>query len=410
MTPVPRARRLPARRASATRLAIVHLARLGVARTRTARRIARQRLAATLPRATPRLAAIAGLALAIGLARPAAAHPLDLGYLRLTAEGATVSVAFDVHVNAAARLIAADPAALDAATLAGRAGALADASLRAAPIAIDAGSCGWTSATAALRDKTVTLTVAARCPAAIHALRWALPFVAGPRASPTFQVLVRAHLAGADRVAIVDRTRPSLELATSRAVGFGDFVWTGVEHIGAAPDQWRGPSGWKLPDGIDHILFLVALMLAGGTLWRILGIVSGFTLGHSITLALSALHIVRPPAGLIEPLIALSIALVAAEALAGRFEGHRWKVAAGFGLVHGFGFATALHQLELSTGELVPALFGYNLGVELGQIAIVLVAAPLILHLQRHRRYHPIVRGLAAVILLAGLGWFFQRL
>jgi len=73
-------------------------------------------------------------------------------------------------------------------------------------------------------------------------------------------------------------------------------------------------------------------------------------------------------------------------------------------------FVTALQQLDLSAGDLLPALFGYNLGVELGQITIVLVTAPLILHLQRHRRYHPIVRGLAAVIFIAGVAWFVQRL
>jgi len=111
--------------------------------------------------------------------------------------------------------------------------------------------------------------------------------------SPTFQLLVKAQIAGEDRVAIADHTRPELALAASRP-GFTAFVWTGVEHIGAAPDQWHGPAGWKLPDGIDHILFLLALMLAGGGLVRILGIVSGFTLGHSITLALSALPR-RPP-------------------------------------------------------------------------------------------------------------------
>jgi len=186
-------------------------------------------------------------------------------------------------------------------------------------------------------------------------------------------------------------------------------VWTGIEHIGAAPGQWHDATGWKLPDGLDHILFLIALMLVGGRLARTLGIVSGFTLGHSITLALSALHIVRPPAQLIEPLIALSIALVAAEAFLGRFDGHRWKVASCFGLIHGFGFATALHQLDLSTGDLISALFGYNLGVELGQITIVLATAPLILYVQRHRRFHPIVRGLAAAICVAGIAWFVQR-
>jgi hypothetical protein len=361
-------------------------------------------------RAVLRALAIAASAVVVlALPRPAAAHPLDLGYLRLTADRDAVTAVLDLHVNAAARLIGAEPAALDAGALAARAGALADASLRGAPILTPAGPCRWTDASATRHDTTASLTVRATCPAAVRALAWALPFVRDARVSPTFQVLVKAQLAGGDRVAIADRIRPQLELAAAPALGLAAFVWTGVEHIGAAPGQWRDAAGWKLPDGIDHILFLLALMLAGGTLVRILGIVSGFTLGHSITLALSALHVVRPPAQLIEPLIALTIAFVAAQAFAGR-GGHRWRVAACFGLIHGFGFATALHQLDLPTRELVPALLGYNLGVELGQVAIVLAAAPLILTLQRHRRLHPIARGLAALIFAAGIYWFFQRL
>jgi hypothetical protein len=357
------------------------------------------------------LVAVVGLVGLVAFPRPAAAHPLDIGYLRITGDGDTVSVALDVHVNAAARAIGADPAALDAAAIIRRADALADATFRRAPLATEAGICRWArTATAELHDKTASITATATCPAAVRSLRWALPFLADPRTSPTFQLLVKAQIAGEDKVAIADRTRPELALAASRRPGFTAFVWTGVEHIGAAPDQWHGPAGWKLPDGVDHILFLLALMLAGGGLVRILGIVSGFTLGHSITLALSVLHIVRPPASLIEPLIALSIALVAAEAFLGKLEGHRWRVATCFGLIHGFGFATALHQLDLSTAELVPALFGYNLGVELGQIAIVLCAAPLLLTLQRYPRFRPIVRGLAALIFAAGSYWFFQRL
>jgi HupE / UreJ protein len=354
----------------------------------------------------------AGVALvvALGVARPAAAHPLDIGYLRIASDGDAVAVTLDLHVNAAARLVGADPAAFDAGAVARHAAAIADATFRGAPITTHGGACRWTAASAALHDTTASITGEAACPVPPRAIHWDFPFVRAARVSPTFQILVKAQLAGDDRVAIVDRGRPSLELAATPALGFAAFVATGVEHIGAAPSQWRGPGGWKLPDGIDHILFLVALMLAGGSLTRILGIVSGFTLGHSITLALSALHVVRPPPQLIEPLIALSIAVVAAEAVVGRFEGHRWKVASCFGLIHGFGFATALHQLELSTGDLVSALFGYNLGVELGQVAIVVVVAPLVLYLQRHRRYHPLVRALAAAIFVAGMLWFFQRL
>jgi hypothetical protein len=79
-------------------------------------------------------------------------------------------------------------------------------------------------------------------------------------------------------------------------------------------------------------------------------------------------------------------------------------------LVHGFGFAGALDRLDLSTGDRLWALLAYNLGVELGQVAIVLAAAPLLLTLQRHRRFHPIVRGLAAAIFIAGTYWFVQRI
>jgi hypothetical protein len=356
------------------------------------------------------VAIVAGLAGLAGLARPASAHPLDIGYLRIETEAAQVSVALDIHVNAAARLVGVDPAAMDAAALTRHADALADATFRGAPITTAAGACRWTTASATLHDRTARLSGRAECPPPVRTIRWAFPFVAEARISPTFQVLVKAQLAGEDRVAIIDRTAPSLALSATGAIGVRAFVWTGIEHIGAAPSEWHGPAGWKLPDGIDHILFLLALMLAGGTLVRLLGIVSGFTLGHSITLALSALHVVRPPPQLIEPLIALSIALVAGATLLGRSGAHRWKVAACFGLLHGFGFASALNQLALPTRDMISALFGYNLGVELGQVAIVLIAAPVLLHLQRHRRYHLVVRGLAAMIFIAGIVWFVQRL
>jgi hypothetical protein len=354
--------------------------------------------------------AMSCVALVLALARPAAAHPLDIGYLRITTDGTAVSVALDIHVNAAAHLVGADPATMDAAAVERRAAEIADASFRGAPITTPAGACRWTTVAGALHDRTASITGQAECPSEARAIRWTLPFVGQARVSPTFQVLVKAQIAGEDHVAIADKVRPSLALSATTALGIKDFVWTGVEHIGAAPDQWHGPSGWKLPDGLDHILFLLALMLAGGSLLQILGIVSGFTLGHSITLALSALHIVRPPASLIEPLIALSIAYVAAQVVRGKAERHRWKVATCFGLVHGFGFASALNQMNLSTGDMVRALFGYNVGVELGQVTIVLATAPLLLYLHRHRRYQPIVRGLAAMICLAGVYWFFQRL
>jgi len=313
------------------------------------------------------------VALAVVLAaRTAAAHPLDLGYLRLDATGDAVTVALDLDAAAAARL-APDP-------------------LAETPLVTDRGDCRWDPASTTIRraGRTVTIASRAACPAGAATLRWTPPFVAYERVSPRFQLLVKAHWAGGDRVTTLDRTAPQLELGSPRGVAFHELVWSGIEHIGAAPDQWHDGGGWRLPDGLDHILFLIALLLAGGTLLQLAAIATGFTLGHSITLALSALGVVRPPAVLIEPLIALTIAFVAAEAALGRVRPQRWKLAACFGLIHGFGFAGAL--------------------VELGQLAIVLAAAPVVLALQRHPRAQRIVvRAVGAAIFVAASYWFGRR-
>jgi hypothetical protein len=232
----------------------------------------------------------------------------------------------------------------------------------------------------------------------------------------TFQLLVKVKGIGDDRALIVDRTSAVLDLGAGEDAGdapsgFGGFVWSGIEHIGAAPGQWReDDGGFKLADGIDHILFLLALLLGGGTLLQLIGIATGFTLGHSITLALAALDIVRIPAEVIEPLVALTIALAALEAFSGKLKEHRWKIATGFGLIHGFAFAFALTELELSTGEMVSSLFGYNLGVELGQVAIVILVAPLVMLLHRKQPAGDIVvKVLASGIFVAGMYWFFTR-
>ena len=343
--------------------------------------------------------------------RPVAAHPLDIGYLTIDASDTRVTVVFDLDAAAAAR---ASGAALDGPTVSARATELANATYRTAPITTDAGACSWTDATAELRDLTVTMTGGADCPAGATTLRWEFPFLA--KLPSTFQLLIKARGFSGDRVAIADKTSPSIELSAGAELGVGEFVWSGVEHIGAAPSEWRDADGLKLPDGIDHIVFLLALMLGGGTLLQLVAIATGFTLGHSITLALAALDVVRPPAWLIEPLIALTIAAAALEAFVGSIRtvrkpgNHRWKIAAAFGLIHGFGFASALTALKLSTSGMAKALFGYNLGVELGQVAIVLLVAPAIMLLYRKPGAAKfVIQGLSAAIFIAGTYWFFER-
>ena len=358
-----------------------------------------------------RLAASIAIAM-LALTRPARAHPLDLGYLRIATAGERISVQLELDVNAAAIVLGVEPAALDAATVQIRADALAAGSYARAPITNAAGPCRWTGAAATLGGRTVSITGTAAC-AGLGPRRWRFPIVAEGRVSSRFQLMVKETVAGSERLTLVDKTTREIVLAATAGptVVFTDFVWSGIEHIGVAPDQWRTDrGGWKLPDGIDHILFLLALLLGGGTILQLVGIASGFTLGHSITLALAALDIVRPLASVIEPLIALSIALAAVEAFTGRFKAHRWKIATGFGLVHGFGFATALSHLQLSTRGMVTALFGYNFGVELGQVVVVLLAAPLVILLHRRARTGQLVIRVAATMIFAcGLYWFFQR-
>lgn len=353
--------------------------------------------------------------------RAVSAHPLDLGYLTIERTADRLALHLELDLKAAAAVLATEPEALDEATLAARAPELAARTYARAPIT----GCSFGPAITATRSgRTVRISGGAACTPGPH--RWAFPFVQDHVVSPRFQLMVKDTVAGEERLTLIDPATPAaLELGATAAtvaagssagsaVGLATFVWSGIEHIGAAPAQWRTPEGsFKLPDGIDHILFLLALMLGGGTLLQLAGVASGFTLGHSITLALAALDIVRPPAAIIEPLIALSIALAAVEAFTGRFKAHRWKIAAGFGLIHGFGFASALAHLDLSTRGEITALFGYNLGVELGQLAVVLCVAPLVLlaYRQRARPGIPLaVRLASSAICVAGLYWFVQRL
>jgi hydrogenase/urease accessory protein HupE len=183
------------------------------------------------------------------------------------------------------------------------------------------------------------------------------------------------------------------------------FVLSGIEHILIGP---------------DHILFLIGLLLLGGTLPRLALIVTSFTIGHSITLSLAALDMVSPPAQFIEPLIALTIVVVGADNLlvlrgtraeAEKASDIRAWLAVAFGLIHGFGFAYVLKEFGLPQAALGWSLFAFNLGVEIGQLLIVALVAGTLVVVQRisvsaSRRLAVI--GSVAVI-LAGTYWFVER-
>lgn len=174
---------------------------------------------------------------------------------------------------------------------------------------------------------------------------------------------------------------------------FGRFVRLGAEHI------------WE---GFDHILFLVALLVVS-RLRELLQIVTAFTVAHSITLGLAALEIVEVPPRIIEAGIAATIVWVAWQNLRGRRGAHRWRLTFAFGLVHGFGFANVLRDLELPATGLVRSLAGFNVGVELGQVAIVAVLWPLFALLGRTRLGAPAIAGVSAAVGIAGLVWLVER-
>jgi len=180
-------------------------------------------------------------------------------------------------------------------------------------------------------------------------------------------VLVRVQtLDGQESTTLVHPSKAWMEVARSRGLlsVAGSYTLLGIEHIGF---------------GIDHLLFVLALLIISNSTVRLLKTVTAFTVAHSITLALATLGFVHVPSKPVEATIALSIVFVASE-IVHRREGRSgiatqspWIVAFCFGLLHGFGFAGALNELGLPQNHIPAALFFFNVGVELGQIAFITV-------------------------------------
>ena len=162
--------------------------------------------------------------------------------------------------------------------------------------------------------------------------------------------------------------------------------------------------------GYDHLAFLLALLLASGSWLNVVKIVTAFTLAHSVTLSLAALNVVSLPGWLIEAGIAVSVAYVAVENLLSRRPRHRWLVSLGFGLVHGFGFAGVLHEMALPRDHLLAALFFFNLGVEVGQLAVISVLLPFLWLLAHTSAYRATVTSASLGILGVAALWLVQRL
>jgi hypothetical protein len=169
-----------------------------------------------------------------------------------------------------------------------------------------------------------------------------------------------------------------------------------------------------LPLGLDHIAFIAALAVAAPRLGGLIRLATVFTLAHSLTLALAALRIVEAPSALVEPAIALSIvAMAGLTAIRGPAPAGPGTTAVvfGFGLLHGLGFAGALGQIGLPRGQEALALIGFNLGVEVGQIAVILIVLALVAAWRTKPFYAArIAQPASALIAVAGLIWTVQRI
>jgi hydrogenase/urease accessory protein HupE len=195
-----------------------------------------------------------------------------------------------------------------------------------------------------------------------------------------------------------DRREFTIDVSAASARGSVVPAWhflrLGVAHILA---------------GYDHLLFLLALLLAGGRLRQLVKIVTAFTLAHSLTLILATLGVVELPARLVESVIALSIIYVAAENFFITQLNRRWIVTFVFGLVHGFGFYGVLRDLQLPQQALVLSLCAFNVGVEVGQVMIVTLCYPALVLLGRQRWRQRVIAALSLVIGALGLYWFVER-
>jgi hypothetical protein len=226
--------------------------------------------------------------------------------------------------------------------------------------------------------------------------------------------LLRLEVDGVPHTSVLGPDSGALNVTageTSRLAQFGRYLVEGTFHI------WIG---------FDHVLFLLSLLLPAvlvhesrrwtgvhsfrAALTEVLWVVTAFTVAHSITLSIAALEIVELPSRLVESAIAASVALAAANNLWPVVERRRWLVAFGFGLIHGFGFASVLTELGLPRDALVLSLLGFNLGVEVGQLVIVacfLPAAFLLRNTPLYRR--GVFVGGSVLTLLVALVWLAER-
>ena len=348
----------------------------------------------------------AGGAAAILAAWPAHAHNAGVSTSRLAIHGRTVELEINAlgrdYEKAAGVRIAEGSGAVNPVALAVMAPSILGYVDGRISVLAGGQRCMPGQATAKAADTHVLITMTWNCPPDGD-LRYRVTLFHD--VDPTARHLAVIATEGSERELALDGNASEIALSgagSSVLQIIGRFVAAGIEHIFF---------------GYDHIAFLLAVILWGQRLWPLIKVVTAFTGAPSLTLSLAVLDVVRLPSSVVEPLIAATIVYVAAENFFVRDISKRWRATFVLGLVHGFGFAGALREYGLPDRALIPALAAFNIGVEIGQVAIVSLIFPLLLLSDRigvaaggkRERHANLVYACSAVILVFGLYWLIER-
>jgi hypothetical protein len=363
--------------------------------------------------------------LLLGFASLAAAHKPSDSYLTLRVERAAVSGHWDIALRDLDVVLDLDrnrDGRIDWGEVRTRIGEIDAYAMSHLKLGVDAGACPM-NATDLLIDRHsdgayAVLILAGSCPGKLATLTIDYGLLFDVDAQHRGLLKLQIATASADEPRVVTAVFPSDHRrqafaadGTSAWKQLESFIADGIGHIAA---------------GFDHILFLVALLLPAAlgrrgrtwfavpglsaALWNVAKTVTAFTVAHSITLSLATLHVVQLPSRLTESMIALSVLATAIDNLVPILPPKRWVVAFLFGLMHGFGFASVLVDLNLPRSALALSLFGFNVGVEIGQLVLVALLVPLA-YLAREKRLYKLAAldGGSLLIALVALGWLVER-
>ena len=368
-------------------------------------------------------AALLSIALtALGAVAPASAHKPSDSYLSLDVDGGAITGQWDIALRDLDFVLGLDTnqdGAITWGEVRAKHEAIASYALARLKLGSPAQPCAATTRDELIDDHSdgayAVLRFDVACPVPPHALT--VDYRLFAEVDAQHRGLLKLTTAGATRAGILGAsaaTQTFVLAQPSRLAQFFEYVREGVLHIWA---------------GFDHILFLLSLLLpavlrrapAGGqawvgvadfrsAFWNVFTVVTAFTIAHSITLSLAALGVVTLPSRLVESAIAASVLLAALNNVWPVVIGRRWAIAFLFGLIHGFGFASVLADLGLPQDALLLSLVAFNVGVELGQLAIVAVFLPVAYALRETRFYRLLMMvGGSVVVALIALAWLVER-